>query len=207
MTLRITDAVDYAEPRDSISHDWIRCLDAWGMEPLLIPNAVADPACYLKNAELDLLILTGGDSIGDTPLRDKSETILAKTAVRIQLPLLGVCRGMQLICELSGGQTEEIDGHIANEHEIQIAECLQPVYGKACTVNSYHQLGVRRDQLGAGYSLAAEDGDGFAEAMVHAELPVAAIMWHPERDGGHEGDRTLIESMAECGAFWRDGGE
>jgi gamma-glutamyl-gamma-aminobutyrate hydrolase PuuD len=206
LTLRITDAETYAEPRDSISHDWIRCLDSWGMEPVLIPNAVSDPARYLENAKLDLLILTGGDSIGDTPLRDRSETILVNAAGKMRLPLLGVCRGMQLMCEAAGGQTEEIKGHVANDHEVRIGVPLKQVYGNVCTVNSYHNLGIRRDRIGTGYLLAAEDGEGFAEAMVHTDLPLAAIMWHPERDSGQRGDRVLIGSMIESGAFWRVGG-
>lgn len=206
LSLRITDAETYAEPRDSISHDWIQCLDAWGMQPVLIPNAVSDLARYLETAELNLLILTGGDSIGDTPLRDRSETILARAASEMRLPLLGVCRGMQLMCEIAGGETEEIEGHVANDHEVRIMESLRRIYGRVCTVNSYHNLGIRRDRLGAGYLLAAEDGQGFAEAMVHAELPHAAIMWHPERDSEKGDDRALIESMIESGAFWRVGG-
>jgi N5-(cytidine 5'-diphosphoramidyl)-L-glutamine hydrolase len=206
LTLRITDAETYAEPRDSISHDWIRCLDVWGMEPVLIPNAVSDPARYLENAKLNLLILTGGDSIGDTPLRDRSETILAKAAGQMRLPTLGVCRGMQLMCEIAGGQMQEIEGHVAHDHEVRVTEALQRIYGKVCTVNSYHNLGIRRDRLGAGYLLAAEDSEGFAEAMVHTDLPHAAIMWHPERDSGIGGDRVLIASMIESGAFWRVGG-
>jgi gamma-glutamyl-gamma-aminobutyrate hydrolase PuuD len=202
LTLRITDAETYAEPRDSISHDWIRCLDAWAMDPVLIPNAVSDPARYLANAKLDLLILTGGDSIGATPLRDRTETILSKTATEIRLPVLGVCRGMQLMCEIAGGQTQEIEGHVANAHEVRIGEPLQQLYGKVCTVNSYHNIGVHRDRLGDGYLLAAEDREGFAEAMVHTDFPNAAIMWHPERDGGQGADRVLIGSMIERGAFW-----
>lgn len=204
LTLRLTESGSYPEPRDAISHDWILCLDRWDIVPVLVPNALSSPQKYAEDACLDLLILTGGDSFGETPLRDDTEITLMKWAADTQMPVLGVCRGMQIMASVAGGNLQEVDGHVAKIHEIRVLDCLRHIYGSTCEVNSFHNLGIRSDQIGAGYQLAAEDGNGYAEAMVHSELPAVGIMWHPERAGGQPGDRVLVESLIEAGAFWKD---
>ena len=109
--MRVTQAGDYVEPRDSISQDWITHLDKQGIEPVLIPNRLSEPKAYLDSAAPDLLILTGGDDLGVTPERDETETQLLEHALSTDLPLFGSCRGMQLINRHFRGRETAINGH------------------------------------------------------------------------------------------------
>lgn len=203
LTMRITQAATYHEPRDSISHDWLTRLDQWNMVPLPVPNALSAPEAYLDGLDPDLLVLTGGDDLGVTPRRDATETALLKHAVERNLPVLGICRGLQLINHVFGGSLRPIDGHLAEDHEVTLGAAWREFYGPSARVNSFHRLGVAKEGLGDGLAVAAVDGNGMVEALHHRELPVAAVMWHPERKDALDGDSRLVRRLATDGAFWR----
>ena len=202
LTMRITQAPGYYEPRDSISHDWLGRLVAWGMTPVLIPNLLDGHRDYLEWASPDVLVLTGGDDLGKTPQRDEAEKELLEHALALGIPVLGVCRGLQLINARFGGKLEPVEGHVGRDHEITLARPWQKFYGPETDVNSYHTLGITPELLGEGLAGAAFDAGGHIEALHHRTLPLAAVMWHPERDGGNAADRSLLQSLAEGERFW-----
>ena len=72
ISLRITNAQNYVEKRDSISHDWPVFLEQLGFSPLLIPNTISDIPTFLDEMKISGLILSGGDNIGDDEKRDDS---------------------------------------------------------------------------------------------------------------------------------------
>jgi len=193
--MRITQAAAYPEPRDSISHDWIRRLDAWGMTPAPVPNALADAPGYLAALAPGLLILTGGDDLGATQLRDTVETALLNHACVAGIPVLGVCRGLQLINVNFGGWLGPVEGHIARPHTVTLAGPWQALYGDETLVNSYHAAGIPADGLAPGLTATARDRAGAVEGAVHQSLPVAGVMWHPERGGAPDGDHALINAL------------
>ncbi len=202
LSMRITEAQGYAEPRDSISHDWVARLEAWNMTPLFIPNGLKLPEKYLDDLNAGLLILTGGDDLGQTPVRDDTESALLAHAIGAGLPVLGVCRGLQLINRHFGGALRPVSGHVAAPHLVNFEGPLMDLYGANAQVNSYHEQGVTAEDLGEGLSAGGVDEDGFVEALHHRDHPVAAVMWHPERDQAPEGDRLLVTRLMEAGAFW-----
>lgn len=195
LSMRITQAADYEEPRDSISHDWLNRLREWQITPVLIPNIQADAPAYLESVGVDILILTGGDDIGATPLRDASENILLEYATAQSMPLLGICRGLQLINDFYGGNSIPVSGHVANPHPVRVSDEWTGFYGDQTIVNSYHNLGINPGSVGDSLVVKATDTDGFVEAVQHVDLPLAAIMWHPERDAAPQGDRALIQYL------------
>lgn len=195
LSMRVTEAVGYVEPRDSISHDWLNRLGEWEMMPCPVPNLLKDAASYIDAIAPDLLVLTGGDDLGATPDRDRAETELLNIALARGLPVLGICRGLQFINQYYGGTSVEISGHVANSHRVSYEECWQPIYGNEETVNSYHNHAIASDGLGAALETTASDPDGFVEGVRHPDLPVAGIMWHPERAGAPSGDRALFEGL------------
>ena len=199
LSMRVTEAAGYQERRDSISHDWLRMLQSWEMIPLLMPNLASGLAEYLNSLSPDLIVLTGGDDIGDTPERDAAEFELLDVAVQQSVPVLGVCRGMQMINARFGGTTEPVADHVACVHDVRIAEIWQGEYGPMASVNSYHNLAITPATLGSGLEISATAEDGGIEAFQHAEMQLAGIMWHPERDGGPAGDRALVERMIADG--------
>lgn len=202
MSMRITGAASYFEPRDSISHDWIALAARWRSTPLLIPNGLDDPVAYLEALSADLLLLTGGDDPGTGTPRDRTETRLLESAARTGTPVLGVCRGLQFINLHFGGGLDPVPGHVAVSHRVAMNGAFRSLYGDSATVNSYHTLAVSPGRLGTNLMAAATDSQGNVEALLHLSLPIAAVMWHPERADAPDGDRALVEALITKGAFW-----
>ena len=195
--MRVTNATGYDEPRDSLSHDWISRLADWDTTVFPVPNLGERAPEYLCKLSPDLLILSGGDDLGVSPQRDATELALLKYAIEVRLPTFGVCRGLQLINTFFGGQLKTIEGHIAIEHEIHIAPSWQIYYGEITEVNSYHKLCVPPESLGPNLISMATDSTKNIEALQHEELPIAAVMWHPERNENRIGDRLLVEALTK----------
>jgi len=195
----------YDEPRDAISHDWVRLLDSLGVLPLLVPNADRAPERFLRTFEARGLLLTGGDDLGDKgneSARDRAESRLLVYCLDAGLPVLGVCRGLQVINQHYGGSlARRIDGHVACEHDVLLHAPLGGLPSGATTrVNSYHQDGVHQHQLAPELDAVAVSPDGLVEALRHPALPVLAIQWHPERPEPSSalGRQVLREWLATC---------
>ena len=73
ISFRITNAPNYDEIRDSISHDWSLLLKKIGIIPIFVPNVLSDISSYLDEFDISGNILSGGDNFGDTPQRDYTE--------------------------------------------------------------------------------------------------------------------------------------
>ena len=192
LTMRVTGASNYVEPRDSISHDWIAAVRSWGAIPALIPNGLDNPGGYLDGTGAALLILTGGDDFGSTPERDRTEMALLDQAMKRGLPTLGVCRGMQIINAKFGGITCPIRGHAATTHTVSFSGFFRTIYGDRASTNSFHENAIAGSGLGRGLTPTALDGTDHVEAFHHESAPVAGVMWHPERPGAPAGDCKLI---------------
>lgn len=155
----------------------------------------------------DGLFLTGGvdiepgrygmerkDWCGKADLvRDREELCLFSAFLRRRKPILGVCRGMQLINTALGGtlwqdQKEEcgVKGHLDGEVHLVSVEpdsVLGRLFGEEFPVNSYHHQSVRT--LGEELRVTARAGK-IVEGFEHKSLPVWAVQWHPERMTGEE---------------------
>jgi gamma-glutamyl-gamma-aminobutyrate hydrolase PuuD len=202
LSMRVLKLPDCPEPRDTISHDWLARLGAWEMTPVLVPNIGADAKSSLARLAPNLLVLTGGEDIGETPERDDAETAMFDHAVETGLPVLGVCRGLQLINTRLGGTLISMNGHAGASHSVSVAPMWTGLYADEVEVNSYHNLGVAADGLGDGLVATASDANGNVEAFCHRDKPLAAVMWHPERDDPIDGDRRLLTGLIENGVFW-----
>jgi putative glutamine amidotransferase len=202
LTMRVTPAPKYVEPRDSISQDWLTLLQDWAMTPLLIPNILADAAAYLDDFRPDILVLTGGDGLGDMPERDRTEALLLDHALARDLPVLGVCRGAYVINNHFGGGLVEVDGHVGRPHRVTVSTPWHDVYAKTIMVNSFHRQGLSRDLLADALRPAGFDVEGNVEALYHRSAPLAGLMWHPERPDAPDGDRRLLVRLVADGAFW-----
>ena len=158
---------------------------------LLAGGADIDPSCYDRQPREETAVTT--------PERDVFEIALARAAIERDLPVLGICRGMQLINVACGGTLEqhlpERFGHHEHrrvlgsfdgaDHDVELrAETLaMRVVGEAShATKSHHHQGV--DELGEGLIVSGtSDMDELPEAI---ELPnhsfVLGVQWHPEAD-------------------------
>lgn len=201
VTMRVVREPRHGEMRDALAHDWVRFISAalpdarW----MPVPNSGASAAALAVEWALDGLILTGGDDIGVSAIRDETERALLDHFVAARLPVFGVCRGLQMIQTYFGGNLTPCPRgeHVAQRHSIRflgdIAGLRLPDGG--AEVNSYHAQGIRAGELASPLACLAEAGE-WAEAGICLDPPVAGVMWHPEREENvQEFDRAILHTM------------
>lgn len=197
-----------------IENDMARYLTQKGVLPVLIPD-VGDDLLNEIVAEMDGFVFQGGTDIaprfygeepiengkwlGD-PIRDEYELNLFDKAFKSKKPILGICRGMQLMNVYFGGSLyqdtstqktnvlvhRDADKYDTLSHEIQFTEgsILAKLYehDAASYVNTIHHQSIK--DLGADLDvLAICPADGVIEAIGHKGSPsanVLAVQWHPE---------------------------
>ena len=183
ISLRVTNAEKYVEKRDSLSHDWSIVLQQLGFHPLLIPNTISDVSAFLDDMKVSGLILSGGDNIGDEPLRDQIEKKIIDHAVSHDIPLIGICRGMQIINSFFGGKIRCLDNsdHVNKPHKVNLSSNFS-LGNNAIQVNSFHYNVIDAANLGKNLSpFAISERDNTIEGLIHNELQIFGVMWHPER--------------------------
>lgn len=187
MNVLISQRVDLlpqrGERRDALDQEWGAALrELLGRSSLVlpVPNRSQDVDAMVALCDPSLIVLSGGNDIGNAPERDATETALLDCAQRQGVPVLAVCRGMQMVqCHL-GGALMPVAGHVQCEHSIHAAPCQTL---PALTVNSFHDWGIHQSSLAEGLRSLYLHDDGTVEAAVHVSLPWLGVMWHPERAG------------------------
>ena len=177
--------------------------------------------CAETPREADLLLLPGGGDVhprfygqqinGSTDIdeaRDGRELALVDKFLRAGKPIVGICRGLQLLNVYLGGTLRQhIEGHsqidgVDRLHAINTAPgLLRALYGARFTVNSAHHQAV--ETLGEGLQVLACAPDGTAEAIAHKALPVFAVQWHPERLCGAFSRPEAVDGAALLSALLR----
>jgi putative glutamine amidotransferase len=176
VTQRVSVVPAYGERRDCLDQAWTRFLLACGLLPVLLPNVTEAALGLCERTGVAGLVLTGGNDLaalgGDAPDRDAVEAALLDWAERRGLPVLGVCRGMQVIQQRFAVPLRRVEGHVAQRQVIRID-------GEPREVNSYHCFAAFDSQPPLEVWAVADDG--VVKAVRHSTQPVTGIMWHPER--------------------------
>lgn len=177
--------------------------EAGGIPVVLPPSSCSDPTILDR---IDGLVLAGGadlnpelydelphhETVGWRPDRDSGELDILAGALERDLPLLGICRGLQIMTVHAGGRLEQhlpdVVGHerhrpepgVFGEHQVHLADGskVRAILGATTTVKSYHHQGVA--DVGS-LSIAGRADDDTIEAV---ELPnhrfAVGVLWHPE---------------------------
>ncbi|EGV51102.1 gamma-glutamyl-gamma-aminobutyrate hydrolase family protein [Candidatus Endoriftia persephone] len=190
--------------------DYVRgVVAAGGIPVILAPTSGLEIKAVL--ARIDALVLSGGGDIDPAsyggnarikpllanPERDQFELELVKRALDLEMPLLGICRGMQVINVACGGDLiQDIEAERQSPilhddplrprdriaHEVSIlpgTSLFGMVRRERIAVNSFHHQAV--DQLGAELRISALADDDLVEAIEHPQLQfVMGVQWHPE---------------------------
>ena len=183
ITMRVVNAENYIERRDAISHDWPKFLKSINCIPVFIPNSSSTES-FLEEMSLDGIILSGGDNIGDHKDRDQTEKIILNYAISKNIPIFGVCRGMQVINKFFGGKLTNTENHIVKSHDIQLNNpTMKSLFqSNEISVNSYHKNVIKEEDLGQNLEVFAKfNDDGTIEGFFHSLHPIIGVMWHPER--------------------------
>ena len=187
ITQRVEEVVAYAERRDCLDQRWAAFFRAAGLLPVPIPNTLSDPSSWLAELAIDGVVLSGGNDLATlpdaaqaAPERDALEDLVIDFASSKDLPLLGVCRGLQVLASKAGAGLHKIEGHVAAEHTLDINPGSPFTF--PATVNSYHSYTVYTEDLPDSLETLATVAGRAVEAMRHTRLNQVAIMWHPERE-------------------------
>lgn len=198
-----------------------------GGVPVIIPP-VADTAVIINTLQhLDGLILTGGGDhnplwMGEEPSprlhninreRDLAELMLVRLAFNRQIPMLGICRGIQTLAIALGGKVEQdIEQQVKHSQDADRSEpthsvslvkgsTLYNIYGsERIMVNSFHHQAV--SQPGKRFRVIACSADNIIEAIESSEYKsILGVQWHPEwlEEDGQKIFRWLVEQASEFG--------
>lgn len=208
----------------TLTEHYVRALREAGARVVVL--APQEPWTEEELAELDGLVLSGGRDLDPAlygadarstdlppdPERDAFETALYAAARRAGVPVLGICRGLQIIAAAEGGALHQhlpedvpaypITGQAPTEVEVELsaASDLALALGTRARVTAYHHQAVR-EVPAALRPVGAHAGSGVVLALeAVAGSPVLAVQWHPELTGAGAGLFDHFLSLVRAGA-------
>ena len=191
----------------TLGAEYVDCVRHAGGLPLILPHA-GDPAPVLDL--IDGLLMSGGGDVSPAsygardegvshdvdPAADRWEIDLVRAAAARGMPVIGICRGMQIMAVAFGGrlrqQIADADGHpdmdrmsagavLRQRHGVRIVSgstCAALYDSAERQVNTIHHQAV----IDAGaFTVAARGDGGFIEAIEAADWPALGVQWHPEK--------------------------
>ena len=177
-TQRVEVQEHYQERRDCADQRVADFLYKCGYLPIPVPNRMELADDVLSTLHPKGIVLTGGNSLakygGNAPERDLMDETLIRLSLSYNIPVYGLCRGMQSLLDYFGCKLSKVNGHVAVRHKIY-------GNGKERNVNSFHNfaaVSLESDDLVAEY----HSDDGVIEMVRHAIHPMVGVMWHPERE-------------------------
>ena len=186
-------------PFDVYWVDYAQGVIAAGGVPVFLPLSL-DPAEIIPR--LDGLLMSGGADIDPKrygaepepelqsiePARDEFELKILELVYECELPVAGICRGLQILNVHAGGSLyQDVPPHSVRDkapstrvHDIttEKGSILEKLYGEKLEVNSLHHQSIKT--LGRHFSASATSNDGIVEGIEHSQLPIVAVQWHPE---------------------------
>lgn len=189
ITQRVEIISSYNERRDCLDQRWSTLSYRLGYIPVPLPNnSNNNTSEMIESLNLDSIIFSGGNSICNleidqedaAPERDLFEISLMKEALKFNIPILGICRGMQIINIFFGGKLSPVLNHVGVDHELLLEQGYSNFIPEK--VNSYHRWGIKISEMASGFTPIAKDNQNNVEAFIHENLSVSGLMWHPERE-------------------------
>jgi gamma-glutamyl-gamma-aminobutyrate hydrolase PuuD len=216
---------DEVLPHETVPEIYLNLVREAGATPVVLPvHEEFDPDLVER---LDGVVLTGGGDVdpseyrrercpltdGIDPRRDRFELSLVRAAVARDLPMLAICRGMQVMnVALGGSLIQDIDAEVPGavvHHDLERwnrvvhpvrfepGSLLARLLGDEVDVNSMHHQTI--DELGDGLVAVGRSPDGLVEAVEAPGLRcVVGIQWHPECLGAEHSSFKLFRFFADA---------
>jgi len=228
LTQRVEVVEAYGERRDCLDQAWTGLLEGWGYTPVPLATTVETPRSYLDQFDLDGVVLTSGNDLAHlddaadlAPERDEFEATAIEWALDRDVPVLGICRGFELLNHYFGGSLAPVDNHVDTTHLVSFdsdrgvktqrrqssletnpeaggskARLDRVAWPDEIVVNSYHDYGIYEDAVSDKIVPVGTAPDDTVECIVHPVHPVVGIMWHPERETpSTDFDRQLFAAL------------
>jgi len=197
VTQRLMTNTTYHEIREGLDINWSRLLFDLGFLPIVLPIGISFEE-YFSSIEIDGILLTGGNDLSrfsEDELsfkRDSIEKNLISFAIKNDISIYGVCRGMQIIADFFGSTFKKVDEHINIKHTLRINdESKYSEYLKELTeVNSFHSFAI--DKLSSDLLVSAYSNDNIIESIEHKKYKVFGQMWHSERENPFKDEELKI---------------
>ena len=183
---------------DFLDHYWIDYFGKKKSDYNLIPNNIYLSEKILK--KINLLILTGGNDIisnkKESLTRNKIEKNLIKKAIKKKIPILGICRGAQLLNISFGGKIKKVRNQMRTRHNVYIIK-NDIIKKKVLNVNSFHNFGIKKNNLSKKFVKIAFDKENNIEMFVSKKHKIIGVMWHPEREDNKKILTDLIKKLTK----------
>ena len=188
ITQRVDFIESYSETRDCLDQRWNLFMQEMGF--LLIPlnNVnIYNTSVLIEKLSIEAIILSGGNSIykidpheaNASEKRDKFEESIFVESQKKNIKIFGICRGMQMINLLMGGNVSKVKNHVCVKHKIK---SIHKEYSFSSKVNSFHNWGIKKTDLSKQLIPIAMDENENVEAFTNKENNIFGVMWHPERE-------------------------
>ena len=216
---------DAKPPRVTLNADYISAVERAGGVPIVIPVLSSLEAMRIELSRVDGLIVPGGPGITDgligslpddlppTPVeRTQSDLYAFESAQQNNLPILGICYGMQFINARFGGTIygdvqKEIgvgphhprrsdEEFIQHGVTIESGSPLRDLIGRPSPVNSYHVQAVC--EVGAGLRVSIRSDDGLVEGLETQDGRIVGVQFHPERLPDTVWDNLFVDLIKRC---------
>jgi len=226
---KLKTALDRETDLLTIAPDYTESVRRAGGLPLVAAHVDGDEIEELLDI-VDAVVLSGGhdmapesyghpntSSVHSNPGSDAFDLAVTRSALQRGLPILGICRGAQVLnVALGGDLRQEVQAEGSNEHptyaemapaprlhrhDVNVtADCrLAAIYGEGTMkVNSLHHQAI--GEIGEGLRVVATSPDGLIEAIEGVESDVVAVQWHPEMLAAESGGDLFADLLARATA-------
>jgi gamma-glutamyl-gamma-aminobutyrate hydrolase PuuD len=178
----------HKEPHFSVSKDLVKLLSGFGFDSILVTEAIESANELIASLKPELIVLSGGEDVGVNLDRDNLEYELLRESIPREIPVLGICRGMQIISTFLGGELFSIENHVGDSHQVNNSDGT-----RSFKVNSFHNFAV--SNISDDLEVDLTSVDGVIESVRHKNYPWLGIMWHPERKGNDAASMEILEEF------------
>jgi N5-(cytidine 5'-diphosphoramidyl)-L-glutamine hydrolase len=163
---------------ETIDINYIKFIQSINFNPFPVSSFIKDIEKNLKNMKPNGILLTGGCDIGKFDQRDLFEIKLIKFGIKKKIPIVGICRGMQIINLFFNGENKKVKNHIS-----QINQIIELKTGKKRYVKCFHNFSISKKKLSKEFEIkhiSAKDSE--IESIYNHKKKIFGLMWHPERE-------------------------